>query len=73
MTGGRGRAAGVGGKGASGRGEPVCEGVLLKATGRVIKQCLSLGLHLLKDDTLGVEIYTGSVDMVDDIIKIQEN
>ena len=57
-------------KRALGRDKPVGEGVLLKATGRAINKCLSLGLHLLKDDTLNVRIYTGSVDVVDDVVKI---
>lgn len=57
-------------KGASERGEPAGEGVLLKATGRAINKCLSVGLHLLKDETLKIKIYTGTVDVVDDVIKI---
>ena len=57
----------MGTKGPSGQGELVGEGVILKTTGKAI---LSLGLHLLKDDTLKIRIYTGSVDVVDDVIKI---
>ena len=60
----------MGTKGPSGQGEPVGEGVILKATGKAITKCLSLGLHLLQDDTLKIRIYTGSVDVVDDVIKI---
>ena len=56
----------MGTKGPSGQGELVGEGVIL-TTGKAITKCLSLGLHLLKDDTLKIRIYTGSVD---DVIKV---
>ena len=54
----------MGTKGPSGQGELVGEGVILKTTGKAITKCLSLGLHLLQDDTLKIRIYTGSVDVV---------
>ncbi|KAF8416065.1 Rpp20 subunit of nuclear RNase MRP and P-domain-containing protein [Tirmania nivea] len=51
------------------RGEPVGEGVILKATGKAINKCLSLGVYFMKDDTVAVRVGTGSVDAVDDIVR----
>ncbi|KAF8470242.1 Rpp20 subunit of nuclear RNase MRP and P-domain-containing protein [Kalaharituber pfeilii] len=51
-----------------GRGAQLGEGVLLKATGKAIDKCLSLGMYFMKDTTVSVRIGTGSVDVVDDVV-----
>ncbi|RPB19463.1 hypothetical protein L211DRAFT_766015, partial [Terfezia boudieri ATCC MYA-4762] len=50
------------------RGELVGEGVVLKATGKAINKCLSLGVYFMKDDRVAVRVGTGSVDAVDDVV-----
>ncbi|KAF8421329.1 Rpp20 subunit of nuclear RNase MRP and P-domain-containing protein [Terfezia claveryi] len=52
------------------RGELVGEGVVLKATGKAINKCLSLGVYFMKDDRVSVRVGTGgSVDAVDDVVR----
>lgn len=51
------------------RGELVGEGVVLKATGKAINKCLSLGVYFMKDDRVAVRVGTGSVDAVDDVVR----
>ncbi|KAI5801377.1 Rpp20 subunit of nuclear RNase MRP and P-domain-containing protein, partial [Peziza echinospora] len=45
------------------------ESVVLKATGRAIERCMSLGAYFLKDSSVKVTIGTGSLDVVDDIVR----
>jgi ribonuclease P/MRP protein subunit POP7 len=65
----KGKGGGERGKGISGKGGVRDEEVIIKATGKAIERCLHIGLWAMQQDDLGVEVRTGSVGAVDDVVE----
>ena len=63
---------GRGGNGVGGKGGKVGvreEEVIVKATGKAIERCLQVGLWAMQQEDLRVEVRTGSVGAVDDVVE----
>jgi ribonuclease P/MRP protein subunit POP7 len=64
---GKGKLGGEGGKG--GKMGVRDEEVIVKATGKAIERCLQVGLWAMQQEDLRVEVRTGSVGAVDDVVE----
>jgi ribonuclease P/MRP protein subunit POP7 len=63
---------GRGGNGVGGKGGKVGvreEEVIVKGTGKAIERCLQVGLWAMQQEDLRVEVRTGSVGAVDDVVE----
>ena len=67
---GKGKLGGEGGKG--GKMGVRDEEVIVKATGKAIERCLQVGLWAMQQEDLRVEVRTGSVGAVDDVVEVEE-
>jgi ribonuclease P/MRP protein subunit POP7 len=63
---------GIGGKGDGGKVGVREEEVIVKATGKAIERCLQVGLWAMQQEDLRVEVRTGSVGAVDDVVEVGE-